>query len=171
MGKAPLYVRVLTDAEREALEATVRSSDAFVLRRAQIVLASGRGDLVSSIAPVVGCSGQAVRPVIHAFNQEGLGVLQRQSTRNKTLYSCFDPVAAQRLRQLLPQRPRLTGKATSIWTLELAAEVAYEQGLTAWRVSDETVRATLARQGVRWRRAKHWITSPSYHCAVLLVEA
>jgi hypothetical protein len=27
-------------------------------------------------------------------------------------------------------------------------------------VSDETVRATLARMGVRWQRAKHWIHSP-----------
>jgi hypothetical protein len=28
------------------------------------------------------------------------------------------------------------------------------------RVSGETIRATLARLGVRWRRAKQWITSP-----------
>jgi hypothetical protein len=47
-----------------------------------------------------------------------------------------------------------------VWTLDLAAEVAYEQGLTAWRVSGETIRATLARRGVRWQRAKQWITSP-----------
>jgi hypothetical protein len=47
-----------------------------------------------------------------------------------------------------------------VWTLELAADGAYEQGLTAWRVSDETVRATLARMGVRWPRAKQWIRSP-----------
>ncbi len=160
MGKAPLYVRALTDAEHKALEAALRSPDAFVLRRAQIVLASARGDLVSSIAPMVGCSGQAVRQVIHAFNREGLAVLRRQSTRNQTLYYCFDTAAAQGLRHLLHQSPRLFGKQTSVWTLELAAEVAYEQGLTAWRASDETVRATLARMGVRWRRAKQWITSP-----------
>jgi DDE superfamily endonuclease len=47
-----------------------------------------------------------------------------------------------------------------VWTLELAAEVAYAPGVTAWRVRDETVRATLARLGVRWQRAKHWISSP-----------
>jgi DDE superfamily endonuclease/winged helix-turn helix protein len=160
MGKAPLYVRAMTDAEREALEAALRSPDAFVLRRAQILLASARGEQVGSIAPLVGCSGQAVRQVIHAFNREGPGVLRRRSTRNHTLYYCFDPAAARRLREILHQSPRLFGKATSVWTLELAAEVAHEQGLTAWRVSDETVRATLVRLGVGWRRAKHWITSP-----------
>ncbi len=40
------------------------------------------------------------------------------------------------------------------------AEVSFEEGLTEERVSGETVRATLARMGVRWQRAKHWITSP-----------
>jgi len=58
------------------------------------------------------------------------------------------------------QSPRLFGKPTGVWTLELAAEVAFETGITATRVSGETIRATLARMGVRWRRAKHWITSP-----------
>ena len=138
MGKAPLYVRALTDAEREALEAALRSSDAFVLRRAQILLASARGEQVGAIAAVVGFSGQAVRQVIHAFHQEGLGVLRRRSTRSHTLYYCFDTPAAERLREILHQSPRSFGKETSLWTLELAADVAYEQGVTAWRVSDET---------------------------------
>jgi transposase len=160
MGKAPLYVRALTDAEREALEAALRSPDAFVLRRAEILLASARGEPVSTIAPLVGSSGQAVRLVIHALTQEGLAVLQHRPTTPHTLYYCFDTPAAERLREILHQSPRHYGKETSVWTLELAADVALEQGLTAWRVSDETVRATLARMGVRWQRAKHWINSP-----------
>jgi DDE superfamily endonuclease/Winged helix-turn helix len=160
MSTKPLYVRALTDAERQALEAALRSYDAFALRRAQILLASARKERVGAIAAAVGCSGQTVRQVIHTFHREGLAALQRQSTRNHTLYYCFDTAAAQGLRHLLHQSPRRFGKPTSVWTLELAAEVAYAQGLTAWRVSDETIRATLARMGVRWRRAKHWITSP-----------
>lgn len=160
MGKAPLYIRTLTDAERTALEAALRSPDAFVLRRAQILLASARGEHAGTIAATVGFSGQAVRQVIHAFHWEGLGVLQRRSTTPHTLAYCFDTAAAERLREILHQSPRHYGKETSVWTLELAAEVAFAQGLTAWRVSDETVRATLARMGVRWQRAKHWISSP-----------
>jgi len=64
------------------------------------------------------------------------------------------------LRALLHRSPRDFNRPTSLWTLDLAAEVAYEQGLTAARVSGETIRNTLARMGVRWRRAKAWITSP-----------
>jgi hypothetical protein len=42
----------------------------------------------------------------------------------------------------------------------MAAEVSFEEGLTKERVSGETIRATLQRMGVRWERARHWITSP-----------
>jgi len=160
MKKAPLFVRPLTDAERQELEARLRTPDAFVLRRAQIILASAQGERVGVIAPRVGFTGQAVRDVIRAFNTRGLAALQRGSQRNKILYSSFDTAGAEALRDLLHHSPRDCGKETSVWTLELAADVAHERGLTAWRVTGETIRATLARMGVRWRRAKGWITSP-----------
>jgi hypothetical protein len=64
------------------------------------------------------------------------------------------------LRALLHRSPRDFGQPTSLWTLEVAAAVAFDEGITATRVSDETIRATLARLGIRWRRAKGWITSP-----------
>ncbi len=47
-----------------------------------------------------------------------------------------------------------------MWTLELAAEVSFAEGLTKEQVSDETVRATRERMGIRWKCAKQWITSP-----------
>jgi len=156
----PLYVRPITDAERRALEDSLRSPEAFVLRRAQVVLASAAGERSGQIAPRVGFSGQAVRDVIHSFNKRGLDILTRGSHHPGVVVSAFDTPRAATLRALLHQSPRTFGKETSVWTLELAAEVAYEQGLTAERVSDETIRATLARMGVSWRRAKHWITSP-----------
>jgi hypothetical protein len=66
----------------------------------------------------------------------------------------------RRLRALLHRSPRPFGRGTSLWTLDLAAAVAHEQGLTATRVSGETIRATLARRGVGWKRAKRWLVSP-----------
>jgi hypothetical protein len=64
------------------------------------------------------------------------------------------------LRDLLHRSPRDFGHPTSLWTLGLAAQTAFAEGLTATRVSGETVRATLARLDVHWKRAKGWITSP-----------
>jgi hypothetical protein len=64
------------------------------------------------------------------------------------------------LRELLHHKPRKFGKDTSLWTLELAAEVSFEEGLTEERIMGETIWATVARIGIRWERAKRWITSP-----------
>jgi transposase len=159
--KRPIFVRPLSDAEREALEAGLRSSDAFVLRRCQILLASSRGENAYQIANSLGCNPQTARNAIHAFNERGLPeALERGSKRPHTIHRAFDPQQAEALRELLHHKPRNFGKDTSLWTLDLAAEVSFEEGLTQERITGETIRATLARMGVRWERAKRWITSP-----------
>jgi hypothetical protein len=48
-------VRPLTDAERHELERGLRSAEAFVLRRCQILLASARGERAPQIAQHLGC--------------------------------------------------------------------------------------------------------------------
>ena len=158
--RPPTFVRPLEDAERAALESGLRSSDAFVLRRCQVVLASARGEWAPHIATGLGCSEQTVRNAIAAFNARGLACLTKGSSRAHTTYPAFPAERAERLRALLHQSPRTFDKPSSLWTLELAADVSFEQGLTPTRVTGETIRATLVRLGVQWQRAKDWITSP-----------
>ena len=158
--RRPVFVRALSEDERQQLEAGLRSADAFVLRRCQIILASARGEWAPTIARHLGCSGQAVRNAIAVFNESGLSCLRRGSSVPHTMYPSFDAIQAEQLRALLHQSPRPFGKPTSLWTLDLAAEVCFEQGITPTQVTGETVRATLARLGIRWLRAKGWITSP-----------
>ena len=38
--------------------------------------------------------------------------------------------------------------------------MSFEEGLSEKWVSGETIRATFERMGVRWQRAKRWISSP-----------
>jgi transposase len=97
---------------------------------------------------------------MRAFNARGVEVLERRSSRPHEVHSAFSEETTERLKGVLHESPRKYGKDTSVWTLELAAEVSFEQGLTAYRVSDETVRTALVRLGVHWQRAKDWITSP-----------
>lgn len=156
----PIFVRPLSDAERQHLEAGLRSPDAFVLRRCQIILASARGERAPQIAQHLGCDSQTVRNAIGAFNQQALASLSRGSSRPHTIHAAFPGEKAEDLRALLHHTPRTFHKPTSLWSLQLAAQVSFEQGLTAERVSGETIRATLARMGVRWQRAKKWISSP-----------
>ena len=153
-------MRPLEDAERAALTAGLRASDAFTRRRCQILLASARGERAPAIAAQLGCDDQTVLNAIAAFNDRGTPCLTRGSHRAHTTSRAFDAAGAERLRALLHQRPRAFDRPTSLWTLDLAAAVSFEQGLTATRVSGETIRAALARLGVKWQRAKRWLTSP-----------
>jgi transposase len=159
--KPPIFVRELSEKEREQLEAGLRSKDSFVLRRCQILLASARGLSPPKIAQSLGCGSQTARNAIHAFNERGLDALTPGSPRPRRVYAAFDEESAEALREMLHRSPREFGYELSLWTLEMAAEVAFAEGLTERRVSGETVRATLSRLlGVRWMRAKRWITSP-----------
>lgn len=158
--KPPIFVRTLSKEERKALEAGLRSSDAFVLRRCQILLASDRGEHSPRIADNLGCGSQTARNAIHAFNERGLDALTPGSSRPREVHAAFDQHSAESLRELLHQDPRKFGKESALWTLAMAGEVSLEEGITDRRVSGETIRATLSRLGVRWERAKRWIESP-----------
>jgi transposase len=159
--KPPIFVRSLSGKERERLEASLRSKDTFTLRRSQMLLASSRGDEVPQIAKNLGCGQQTVRDAIHDFNQRGVDALTAGSSRPKRTRAAFDEDSAESLTELLHHSPREFGRETSLWTLSMAAEVAFEEGIVQRRVSGETIRATLVRLlGVRWQRAKRWISSP-----------
>ena len=159
--RKPLYIRPLTADEQQTLQAGLRSSNAFLLRRCQILLASARGQTARVIAEGLGCDDQTVRHAIQAFNAQGLAALTpRSSAPRRTPHAAFDPTRREPWRAVLHQSPRIFGKPTSLWTLPLAAALAAAAGITPRPVSGETIRRALARLGVRWKRAKHWITSP-----------
>src|SRR6266487_1835190 len=79
--KAPIYVRALSPAEKAGIEAGLRSSNAFTLRRSQVLLASSREQRPAEIARNLGCAAQTVRNAIHAFEQRGLACLKQESSR------------------------------------------------------------------------------------------
>jgi transposase len=163
--KPPLYVRPLTDDERLQLEADRRTTDAFRLRRAQIVLASARGLSPQPLAQLVGCCVQTVRNVIQAFNTTGLAGVSKPSTRPQRVVPTLTAPKCEQLQPILHQSPRTSGKPTGLWTLALAAQVCHEQGITERCLSDETIRRALHRLRTNWKRAKHWMTSPDPHDA------
>jgi transposase len=158
--QAPLFIRPLTEQEQAELEAGRRSSLGFTVRRSQMLLTSAQGKSTPTIARLIGCSDQTVRNAIHDFHERGLAALQPKSSRPHTTHEVFDEEKRERLRALLHQSPRTFGKDTSIWTLELAAEVSFAVGIASRPISGETIRNALRLLGVRWKRAKHWITSP-----------
>lgn len=159
--RKPIFVRDLTAEERAALEAGLRSPASFTLRRCQILLASARGQQARQIAEQLGCDDQTVRNAITAFNTQGVAAIQPGApVAHHHPHAVFDPARRERLRDLLHQSPRTFGHPTSVWTLPLAATVAFAEGITPRHVSGETIRLALQHLGVGWKRAKHWITIP-----------
>src|SRR3954469_23138764 len=125
----PLFVRELSDPERHALQAGLRSSDGFTVRRCHMLLASARGDTTPVIAKAIGCSPQAVRNVLRGFETRGLAGVALQSRRPHTAAKVFDTQRTEGLKALLPQNPAQVGQVPPPWTVALAAEVCAEHGV------------------------------------------
>ena len=160
MNEARTFVRPLTGEERPALEKGRKSADAFTVRRSQILLASADRMAPAEIGRVVGGTAQAVRNAIRAFEADGLGCRAAKSHARKNPGRVWDRGRDDDLKDLPHRRPREFGPPTSLWTLALAAEVCHAKGWTTRRLTAEGMRGVLARLGIGWKRAKHWITSP-----------
>jgi transposase len=156
----PVFIRPLTESERSQVGAGLRSPDAFVLRRCQILLASSRGEHARAIAKQLGCNDQTVRNVIHHFNQVGIAVLKPGSSRPHRLRTAFSAEGLEALRALIHRSPRDFGFQSSLWTQEKLAQVSFQLGFATKVVTGEAMRKILKRLGINWKRAKHRITSP-----------
>src|SRR5919202_621024 len=156
----PIFVREPSAEERARLEAALRASDAFTVRRAQIVLLSADGHRPREIARGLRCAVQTARNGIRAFNAAGLAALTAGSSRPKSAAPVLGEAALERLRAILHQPPRAFGHARSTWTLALLAEVARAEGLSGTVLSVETVRRALLRPRAGWQRAQRWLPTP-----------
>ena len=158
--RQPIYVRELSSEEREALEKGLRSSNGFTVRRCQILLSSAEGKRSGQITAELHCNDQTVRNAIRDFHQKGLDALQPGSNRPHRISYKIEPEAIEPLKELIHQSPREYGEGVSFWTLSLVAKVAYEQQIINQPVTGEALRQALKRNGISWKRAKKWITSP-----------
>src|SRR5687768_11108657 len=158
--RPPIFVRSVSGTEKEELETAVRSKDAVVMRPFQIILVSERSECGRRIARSLGCGSEAARDAIRHFNGRGLATLAAKSSRPTRTRDAFEEEGAEALPGMLHRSPREFGYETSLWTLAMAAEAAFEASLTDRRVSGETIRAPLSRLlGARGQRAERWITS------------
>ena len=102
--KPPIFVREPSEQERERLEAGLRSKDAFVMRRCQILLASTSGEPPPKMARSLGCASQTLRNAIRAFNERDLDALTPGSSRPKRVHAALDDKSAESLREMLSPR-------------------------------------------------------------------
>jgi transposase len=158
----------LTSDERGSLVRLVSAGkvSARSLTRARILLKAdaspmGPGWSDARIAEAFEVSSDTVARVRQRFGERGLTAsLARKSQARPSRRPSLD---GRRLQELVHQSPRNFGKKTSTWTLQLLADTCSDLGIANGKVSDETVRRTLKRMEVKWRRAELWMTSPDPH--------
>ena len=128
--RQPIFVLRLRPVGHDALTEALRSNAAFSLRRAQVLRASAPGHTPAAIAATQGCTDPTVRNVIHDAQRRGLTASQARATARPDQQPIFAYAGLTALPDLLQRSPRDFGKATSWWTLALAAERAHAQRLT-----------------------------------------
>ena len=156
-----IYARKPSKKERQELEKGLKSPVGATVRRSQLILMSvDERKTAREISERIGLSDQQIRKVLHAFNETGIDCLKLKSRARHDDQRAYNDAAQEKLRELIRQSPRAYEYESSLWTLEMLAEVSHQQGWTTYQVHPDTVGQTLLKMGMNWGRAKHWINSP-----------
>ena len=103
--KTPIFVRSLSEEERESLEGGLRSKDTFTMRRSQIALGElpGRARPEDRLKPRMRLANGARRH--KRLQREGLRALEAKSSRPKRTRDAFDEKSAEALQGDAPPLP------------------------------------------------------------------
>jgi transposase len=146
-----MYVRPLSDQERQELKRLARREVGRVSERIRIILLSSKGYSVPQIADIFECDAASVRTWIERFEAEGVKGLHDRPRCGRPRKA--DVVAQQAIRQIMQTRPSTFGYIFGFWTVvTLCTHLFTSIGL---RVSMATVRRVLWQLGYRWRRPRH----------------
>ena len=105
-----IHVRPLREEEREEVRKGLKSTLSFTLRRCPIVLWSSDERLtIGEIAKRLQLSHEAVRRVVHAFEQTGISCIHPQSRARHDKQRAFDETGRSALREALNHSPREFG--------------------------------------------------------------
>ena len=153
-----LYVPPLSEKQIVEVEQLYRKTDVPRVRtRAQMILLSAEKKLTAEeIADLVRESSVTVLRWLHRYIAEGIqGLMDApRSGRNSVVTDEF----RNRLLEVVRRRPRSLALEYSIWTLQRLADFMAED--TGIRVSTETIRRALAKEGIVFSRPQHTISSP-----------
>jgi transposase len=150
-----LFVRALTDQEGRQLRRLIRAHrDARVVRRAQVIGLSARGQTTHPIAEVLERSWSGVGKIIHRFNREGLASLLDKPRAGGPSKATDRYVAL--LKQAVGQSPRDLGYGFNAWTLERLGEHLARQ--TRVILSAAHLSNLMRRHRIVYRRPKQGLT-------------
>lgn len=157
MRKA-IRVPPLSEEQRVELDQLYRKTELPRVRtRAQMVLLSAeKGLKAEEIAGIVRESSVTVLRWLHRYLSEGAEGLMDAPRPGRSIVVTAE--FRKRLLEIVRRRPRSMGLEYSVWTLQRLADFLAEE--TGIRVSDETIRRELAKEGIVFSRPQHTISSP-----------
>ena len=125
--------------------------------RAQMVLLSSeKGLKAEEIAQIVRESDITVLRWLKRYLAEGIEGLKDAPRPGRS--TVVTEEYRKRLLEVVRRRPRSLGLEYSMWTLQRLSDYLAEE--TGIRISDETVRRELAKEGIVFSRPQHTISSP-----------
>lgn len=147
-----------TPEQIEALDHLYRTTkDVRLRQRAQIILLAVEEKLVAAeIGKLVRLNEQSVRNWLKRYQSEGI-----EGLRDEPRPGAESKITAEYVKLLVTivrRRPRSMALPFSMWTCQRLADYLAES--TGIRVSDETVRRSLAKHGIVLSRPQHKISSP-----------
>jgi transposase len=156
--KQAIRIPALSEEQRTALEQLYRKTKVPRVRtRAQMILLSAEQNLkAEEIASIVRESAVTVLTWLKRYLAEGIEGLQDAPRAGRSITVTKD--FRKNLLESVRRRPRSLGLAFSMWTLQRLADYLAEK--TGIRVSDETIRRELAKEGIVFSRPQHTISSP-----------
>jgi transposase len=148
----PLFVRAMTRQENEELRRCCRScEDARLVRRAQVVRLSGRGNSPSQIADLLELSYSGVTKIIRRFNRESFASLADKPRAGRPRKTTERYVAL--LKTAVRADPRDLRYPFGCWTLERLRE--HLERKTHILLSRAHLSRLLAENDIVYRRPKH----------------
>jgi transposase len=152
----PVRVRRLTDHEGQRLQQIVRrgTGSAVRLRRAMVVLASAGGNTVPAIARLVQGDEDAVRGVIHRFNEMGMASLDPQWAGGRP--RLISPEDEAFIVATATTRPEVLKQPFTRWSLRKLAAYLACNNTRPVRIGRERLRQFLHKHEITFQRTKTW---------------
>lgn len=157
-GRKPkLFVRGLTNEEKEVLKKATKSNVSFTKDRANLLLLSSRKFTVKEITQKTSCDVRKARTAIKVFNEKGLASLKRGKA--KGAIPKFTDIVKKIILLHFSKQPKDFGLHFTTWTLP-----RFRQHIIDYKIVDsisiEKVRQILDNAGARLKRSKRWQYSP-----------
>lgn len=149
MARWSMLFVTLTDEQRQELQQVSRQAVGRVALRAHMVLLSGRGYDVPTIAGIHACGEDVVRIWLHRYVRDGIAGLDDEPRSGRPPK---DPLAQPIIDAQASQGPDCSGHVQSGWTVVLLTTFLVAR--FRLRLSPSSVRRLLHAAGWRWRRPR-----------------